>query len=314
MLAVSEDPGRVAGFADENSLRNWGINQADNLILANNIIKWLSDPTPPSSYVNVLPTYHSTLTFNISYTAVDNTNGSGLKNVTLYYNMGLGWTKNVTDEPPYGLLTFTAPSDGIYEFYTIAVDNAGNVELLSVENDTWTIVDTTKPTISFVSPSSGAIVTSPSVTITWASSDTTSGIDHYEVRIDDRSYVNVGSETNYTFTGISDGSHSITIKVVDKAGNSKETTLNIKVDTNPFSLSGPYKGSPLYLIIILVIIICVVLGIWLLKRKKKEPGEEVEEEVKEEIEEEEAEEVMVEEEEAGKDALEETEVEKRRKQ
>jgi hypothetical protein len=41
MLAVSEDPGRVAGFADENSLRNWGINQADNLILADNIIKWL---------------------------------------------------------------------------------------------------------------------------------------------------------------------------------------------------------------------------------------------------------------------------------
>ncbi|MFQ6128447.1 MAG: CARDB domain-containing protein [Thermoplasmata archaeon] len=41
MLAVSEDPGRVAGFADEGSLWNVGINMEDNLLLANNIIEWL---------------------------------------------------------------------------------------------------------------------------------------------------------------------------------------------------------------------------------------------------------------------------------
>jgi hypothetical protein len=45
MLAVSEQPsGKVAGFADENTLWNYAISQADNLLLANNMIDWLAIP------------------------------------------------------------------------------------------------------------------------------------------------------------------------------------------------------------------------------------------------------------------------------
>jgi thermitase len=41
MLAVSEQPGRVIGFADEGSLWDYGITQEDNLLLANNMVDWL---------------------------------------------------------------------------------------------------------------------------------------------------------------------------------------------------------------------------------------------------------------------------------
>jgi len=41
MLAVSEQPGRVIGFADEDSLWDYSITQEDNLLLANNMIDWL---------------------------------------------------------------------------------------------------------------------------------------------------------------------------------------------------------------------------------------------------------------------------------
>ncbi|MEK6851431.1 MAG: PKD domain-containing protein [Candidatus Thermoplasmatota archaeon] len=41
MLVISETPGRVAGFADEGSLWDFAIGQADNLLLANQIIEWL---------------------------------------------------------------------------------------------------------------------------------------------------------------------------------------------------------------------------------------------------------------------------------
>jgi hypothetical protein len=45
MLVVSEQPsGKVLGFADENSLWNSAIVQADNLLLANNMIEWLAIP------------------------------------------------------------------------------------------------------------------------------------------------------------------------------------------------------------------------------------------------------------------------------
>jgi len=45
MLAVSEQPsGKIIGFADEDSLWNYAISQADNLRLANNMIDWLAIP------------------------------------------------------------------------------------------------------------------------------------------------------------------------------------------------------------------------------------------------------------------------------
>jgi len=42
MLAVSEHPGKVIGFADEDSLWDYGISQEDNLLLADNMIDWLA--------------------------------------------------------------------------------------------------------------------------------------------------------------------------------------------------------------------------------------------------------------------------------
>jgi subtilase family serine protease len=46
MLAVSEQGGKVLGFADEDSLRDYSIGQADNLRLANNMMDWLSTSIP----------------------------------------------------------------------------------------------------------------------------------------------------------------------------------------------------------------------------------------------------------------------------
>jgi thermitase len=45
MLAVSEQPGgKVIGFADQSTLRDYSISQVDNLLLANNMVDWLSTP------------------------------------------------------------------------------------------------------------------------------------------------------------------------------------------------------------------------------------------------------------------------------
>jgi hypothetical protein len=58
MLAVSEYPGRVAAFVDDQSFKDGGITQVDNLLLARNIIKWLAinPPAPPSNFTaNLVP-------------------------------------------------------------------------------------------------------------------------------------------------------------------------------------------------------------------------------------------------------------------
>ncbi|UCF08792.1 MAG: hypothetical protein JSW28_03620, partial [Thermoplasmata archaeon] len=138
-------------------------------------------------------------------------------------------------------------------------------------NDTWTTADTTGPEIHIESRTGGSTVTSSSFTVRWTGYDATSGMDHYEVKLDDGDYVNVGLDTDYTFEKVSDRSHTVAVKGVDRAGNTEETTESLNVDTNPFSPTGPYSGLPLFLPII-AIVVCVLLAL-LLRARKRELGD-----------------------------------------
>ncbi len=91
--------------------------------------------------------------------------------------------------------------------------------------------DTTPPTISITSPADGATVNSADVTVSWTGSDAGSGIDYYETRIDGGSWINKGTSTSHTFTGLADGSHTVDVKAWDKAGNSNTDSVTFTVDT-----------------------------------------------------------------------------------
>src|SRR2546425_808855 len=105
------------------------------------------DKDAPTSAAGALPTYENVLTFWVWYTASDG-NGTGVGNITLWYRTGgsAGWVQYAV--PPageFGQFTFTAPFDGVYEVATTADDLAGNKEVRSAANDTWTTVDTIRP-------------------------------------------------------------------------------------------------------------------------------------------------------------------------
>jgi hypothetical protein len=105
------------------------------------------DSDAPTSTAGALPAYETTLSFTVSYTASDG-NGQGLGNITLYFRKdgSGGWVPYATQPAGNGgLFVFTASGDGTYEFATIADDLAGNVEPGPSANETWTIVDTTRP-------------------------------------------------------------------------------------------------------------------------------------------------------------------------
>ena len=119
------------------------------------------DQTPPeSSATNNQPNYQNTSNFNVDYIAFDN--DSGVKEVRLYYqhNFG-GWQLFGTDTIIDNKFQFTSPAgDGLYEFFSIAIDNAGNIEddwdgdgILQDDEfpswDTFTTVDTTPPVTIF---------------------------------------------------------------------------------------------------------------------------------------------------------------------
>lgn len=90
------------------------------------------DDRPPSSVVQNAPVYSTTSKFNVTYAAYDSR--SGVRCVELFYRRNQGaWTKyvdagtTITSSTMLFDATITG-GDGYYEFYTVATDNAGNVE------------------------------------------------------------------------------------------------------------------------------------------------------------------------------------------
>lgn len=142
----------------------------------------MDDKAAPTSAAGALPTYTAVLTFNVTYTASDG-NGTGLRNVTLWYrlNGSGGWIAYATQPAAAsGMFAFVALGDGTYEFTTTADDNAGNNEPGPSANDTWTIVDTTRPG-SHVNPLPTYTNTS-SFVVSWAPDAGVTDIGSYTIQ------------------------------------------------------------------------------------------------------------------------------------
>ncbi|MHA1910340.1 MAG: caspase family protein [Candidatus Kariarchaeaceae archaeon] len=90
--------------------------------------------------------------------------------------------------------------------------------------------DTTPPTININSPTSGQTIESSTVAASWSGSDA-SGIDYYEINIDSGAWTNKGTATTHSYTGISDGAHTINVRAWDNAGNSATDSVSFTVST-----------------------------------------------------------------------------------
>lgn len=111
------------------------------------IVSATQDASPPASYVVALPSLTVTTTFTIRCSEIDAL--SGVKETHLYYRLG--------DTGPYtlwpeafttGTVVFDASlagGDGLYQFYSIAEDVAGNVEETPPTCDAQTVVNTGPP-------------------------------------------------------------------------------------------------------------------------------------------------------------------------
>lgn len=108
-----------------------------------------ADTAKPTSVVLTLPPY-SDAVFSIDFIASDI--GSGVHHVELWYMLSddipIQYPGSFTMSP----ITFVAPVDGRYRFYTRAVDNALNYEDPPETFDAATTVDLTAPTVSDVDP------------------------------------------------------------------------------------------------------------------------------------------------------------------
>jgi len=108
------------------------------------------DTAAPTSSLFALATTQSTSVFTVTASASDAL--SGVDQVDLYYrHQGGTWTLYGTvGQSPWTFTVNAAISggDGLYEFYVVATDVAGNVESKAPASETSTTVDTAAPTSS----------------------------------------------------------------------------------------------------------------------------------------------------------------------
>ncbi len=175
--------------------------------------------------------------------------GSGVQR--LDYRLDRGAARNYS-----GPITL---SEGLHSINATAADVAGNVALDSIE----VRIDATPPVLQLTTLP--ATVSTGMATVSWSGYDNISGISGYELSVDRGMRHSVG--LNASFTGsLPDGSHTITIWAVDAAGNAVSRSVTLNVDTNIFSPSGPYAGTPTYSIIVAA---AAVAGFFFWKRRRR---------------------------------------------
>ncbi len=123
------------------------------------------DTLPPASAVAALSPYQTVTSFGLSWGPVGGT--TDIANYTLEVSVdGGAWTalyRGATNQSA----NFTGADGHSYAFRAISTDRAGNLEAKSV-NDTWTIVDTTRPSVVTAAPQGPGVTTTDSIVITFS--------------------------------------------------------------------------------------------------------------------------------------------------
>lgn len=127
---------------------------------------------------------------------------------------------------------FTNLTEGTHTVYVEAYESAPPIQpdapepqpkgYYSLKTVSFT-VDTTPPTLRINPPT---YLNLSSVRINWVGDDNI-GVSRYEIKMDNSSWVNVGLNTSYTFTGVHGGNHIVYVRAYDLANNMVEKELSL---------------------------------------------------------------------------------------
>ncbi|MEK7140428.1 MAG: hypothetical protein AAB815_01435, partial [Patescibacteria group bacterium] len=130
--------------------------------------------------------------------------------------------------PPISQRTIEDIGEGIWYFHAQLKNNNGWGDTSHFRFQ----IDTEKPTSFDIKEVRRDDLTDPHVKFTFDASDKTSGIDHYEVQIDNNDseiWQDDGSHT-YTIPVLNPGKHTLIAKAIDKAGNSLASSVEFIIE------------------------------------------------------------------------------------
>ncbi len=109
--------------------------------------------------------------------------------------------------------------------------------------------DTTTPTVSITSgPADSSTTNSSSATFGFTASDTGTGVQSVECSLDSGSFSPCDTQSSQSYSNLSDGQHTFTVRATDKAGNQGTASRTWTVDTTapgPPVIKSPSNGATL---------------------------------------------------------------------
>lgn len=119
---------------------------------------------------------------------------------------------------------FPALTDGVWYLHVRFKNNVGWGPTMH-----WHISLDTAPPVPFTIQSSDGLKTdSPQPTLSFQTSDGLSGIAHYLIQVDNGNIISQEANS-YTLPRLTPGNHTISVKAVDKAGNSAAQTIQLEI-------------------------------------------------------------------------------------
>ncbi|MGQ9583540.1 MAG: OmpL47-type beta-barrel domain-containing protein [Thermoplasmatota archaeon] len=237
----------------ENGQYHWRVRASDGHGPGrwSEVWSFVIDTVPPSSSVKALPDYTTSESFTINWTGEDDR--AGVANYTIYVKYDNGtlapWLEGTEKE----YARFSGSDGRKYEFYSVAVDRAGNREAPPAEPDARTVVDTTPPEsrINALEP----YQRTREFRVSWSGSDATSGVASYTIYVSEdggqfRTALENTTSTSLDFTG--EGGHAYTfyVRATDAAGNCEpqppiDRHATTRVDLEPPTTTA-VVGEPRY--------------------------------------------------------------------
>ncbi|MCU0859669.1 MAG: Ig-like domain-containing protein [Thermoplasmata archaeon] len=173
--------------------------------------------------------------------------------VELWYSYEGGAYENYSADfaHPYIWDFVAADGDGLYSFYSIAVNELGQRELAPAAPDTETILDTTSPDIQVTAPEEGALVGDSAVGLTGTVWDNQTGLKSVSYSVDGGGAVALtvtegAAELAVSVTlDLEDGLHTVTVYAVDMVDWSSESDVSFTVDSTApvITMTAPEDGS-----------------------------------------------------------------------
>jgi len=197
------------------------------------------DTTPPSVTFSA-PAASSTVGGSVSVTGTASDNTS-VASVAVQVDGGAWQTASGTSSWSWTWNTNGA-ANGTHTLTARATDSSGNT---STSNRSFTVsnttADTSPPAIAIANPASGATVAG-SVSVSGSASDNVS-VSKVEVQVDGGSWTAASGTNSWSWSwnsaGVSNGSHTLTARATDSAGNTSTTSATLNVSNSTGGTSAP---------------------------------------------------------------------------